>query len=86
MIKRILCDFLMMFLLFWAPWYATAFIGTIFIIIFKNYWEGALAAIIVDSLYSLPSSGIKTHFGVFTLSALALVCASEYIKNRIRVM
>ncbi len=84
MIKRVIADIVLFASLFFAPWYWTAILAVIFMILFRRYWEGALAAFFIDALYSVPDTKIYGHFGVFTASALILFLIMENIKSKIR--
>lgn len=83
MTKRIIADTALFICVFWAPWYVTAGLSFIFIILFAEYWEAAAAGLIIDSLYSLPGQKITAGFGVFSLSALLALYLSSLIKTKI---
>lgn len=84
MIKRILCDIVLFGSLFLAPWYWTAVLAAIFVILFPKFWEGVVAAFFIDSFYSISSAGFYAHFGMFTASALAFLLLSETARSKIR--
>ena len=84
MLKRIICDFVLFAFVFLAPWYWTAGLIAVFIIVFNQFWEGVVAALIIDSIYYVPGGGFASRLGVFTLSFLVLFYASYAIKNKIR--
>jgi len=70
--------------LFFAPWYWTMILAVIFMILFRWFWEGALAAFFIDVLYSVPSVRIYGHFGIFTASAIILLLIFEILKKKLR--
>jgi hypothetical protein len=57
-------------------------------ILFQRYWEGVVAMLFLDSLYSLPTTSVNWriygHFGIFTVSAIILLLIIENLKTRIR--
>ncbi|MEK9183469.1 MAG: hypothetical protein AAB890_00120 [Patescibacteria group bacterium] len=84
MIKRIICDFILFAFVFLAPWYWTAGLIAVFIIILSQFWEGVIAALIIDSIYYVPDGEFSSRLGILTLFFLALFYASYAIKNKIR--
>ena len=82
--KRIICDLILFAFMFLAPWYWTAGLIAVFIIIFNRFWEGAAAALIIDSIYYVPAGGFVSKLGIFTLSFLILFYVSCAIRNKIR--
>jgi hypothetical protein len=84
MIKRILADIFLFAGLFFAPWYWMVILAVIFMILFRRYWEGVVAAFFLDALYSVPNSGLYGHFGIFTAVALILLFILETFKKKIR--
>ncbi|MFA4890084.1 MAG: hypothetical protein WC587_00395 [Candidatus Paceibacterota bacterium] len=85
MIKRIIADVIFFSCLFILPWQWTAVLAVVFIILFGNFWEAALAGLIFDSLYSIPGAKIYGRFGIFTATALVLVLVSKIIRKKIRL-
>lgn len=85
MTKRIIADIILFVCVFWAPWYATAGLLFIFIVLFAEYWEAVAVGLAIDSLYSLPEQKIMAGFGVFSLSALLALCLSSFIKTKINI-
>lgn len=85
MAKRIFADIILFLSLFFAPWYATAGLGAVFIILFPDFWEAVLAAIFLDAMYGSETTGFYGKFGVFTLAALILILFIGRIKKQIRV-
>jgi len=84
MIKRIICDIGLFLGIFFLPWWGTAILAFIFMILFKRFWEGVIAMLFIDSLYSLPTSKFYGHFGIFIVSAIILLLIIENLKTRIR--
>lgn len=84
MLKRIICDFVLIAFVFLAPWHWTAALIAIFIILFQLFWEGVAAALIIDSIYYVPSVAFGSKFGILTLSFLTLFYISYAVKNKIR--
>ena len=85
--KRILADVLILSLFFWSPWYFTAIMAIVFILLFENYWEGALLALIADSFYSLPEAKFFSGgFGFLTLSSLLVLQLASFVKSKIKVL
>lgn len=85
MIRRLVADFILFFSLFIFPWYWTAVLVFVFIILFENFWEAILAGFIFDALYSIPSAKIYGRFGIFTAVAAILVLLSKIIRKKIRI-
>jgi len=83
--KRIFCDVVLLALLFYCPWYLAAAAIFAFAVIFPGYWEGVVAALIIDSFYSVSSLSFKGGFGMFTLPAMVLVYLSGIIRSKIRI-
>ena len=69
----------------WAPWYLTAAFIVVFALLFEKYWEAVVAALVIDSFYSLPGRAILPGFGLFTLSSLLILYVLSLIKNKIRL-
>lgn len=84
MIKRIVCDIILFLFLLFAPWYWTAVLAIIFMILFRRYWEGVVIAVFFDTLYSLPDAKFYGRFGIFTAVALILFFVLENLKKKIR--
>ena len=84
MIKRIICDILLFAVIFWGPWWAAVIMGLAGVIIFKNYWEAALGAIFMDSIYYIPSGRLWGNFGIFTASFVVIILITEKIRKQIR--
>ena len=85
--KRILADILFVCLFVFTPWQLTAIFAVIFMLLFENYWEGAVVAIIADSFYSLPEAKFFAGgFGFFTLSSLFILYVSSFVKNKIKII
>lgn len=80
-------DIVVCCLLFFTPWYFTAIFAIIFMLLFENYWEGAVVAVIADSFYSLPEAKFFSGgFGFFTLSSLLVLSISSFIKSKIKIL
>jgi len=84
--ERIIADIFVFCLFFWAPWQITAVAVIVFIILFENYLEGTVAALIADSFYSLPEISFWRGFGFFTLSSLLILYISSFAKSKIKIM
>lgn len=84
MIKRILCDIIIFISLFLAPWWVTVVLGTVFMVLFRRYWEGVVVAVFIDALYSVQTAKFYAHFGIFTISAIILFFILSIIKKKIR--
>lgn len=84
MVKRVIADIVLFASIFWFPWYVTAGLGIVGIILFRRYWEGVVAAVFLDALYSIPDAKIYGHFGIFTASSVVLMLIMENIKTKIR--
>lgn len=85
MLKRIICDIILLAAVFLGPWWLVTTMGLLFIVLFKNYWEALVAAIFMDSLYYVPSGKIWGNFGIFTLASLIIIIAIEKFKKQIRI-
>jgi hypothetical protein len=85
MIKRIICDIILFFAIFFLPWWGTVLLAFIFMILFKWFWEGIVVALFIDSLYSLPLARIYGRFGFFTISATLILLIIENIRPKIRI-
>ncbi len=85
MIKRIFADIALFLSIFFAPWYAAAGLGIVFIILFPRFWEAVLAGVFLDAMYGSENAGIYGRFGIFTLMALVLILFIERIKKQIRI-
>ena len=83
-IKRVIADVVLFSAIFFAPWYWTAGLAVLFIILFPRYWEAVLAGFLLDAMYSVPTQGFYGRFGIFTISALILLLVLGGIKKRIR--
>lgn len=74
-------------LFFWTPLYLTAIFAVIFMLLFENYLEGAVVAIIADSFYSLPGAKFFAGgFGLFTLLSLLILYLSSFVKSKIKIL
>lgn len=82
--KRIVSGIILLFILFFAPWWVAALLSAIFIFVFNNYWEGVFVAILLDVLYSIPNTRIYGHFGIFTFIGLFLFLVSKNFKKKLR--
>jgi len=85
MLKRIICNAVLLATVFLGPWWLTATIGFLFVVLFKNYWEAFIAGAFMDALYYIPSDKLWGNFGIFTLSFLLLIIITEKIKKQIRI-
>jgi len=83
-IKRIIGDIILFLVIFFLPWWGTAILVFVFMILFKHFWEGVVAMLFIDSLYSLGTAKFYGHFGIFTVSAIILFLIIENLKTRIR--
>jgi len=86
MIKRVICDIVLFLSVFFLPWYLTAILAAIFIILFRYFWEGALAALFMDAIHSVPTNGVYAHFGLFTVLAVILILIIEKVRTRLRFL
>jgi hypothetical protein len=84
-IKRIICDVLLLAIIFWGAWWQAALLAIIFVIVFKSYWEAVVAAVIMDSLYYIPTGKLWGNFGIFTVCFFLFILATEKIKKLIMV-
>jgi len=84
MIKRIIFDIVLFLGIFFLPWWGTVVLTLVFMILFRRFWEGVIAMLFIDSLYSLPSAKFYGHFGIFIISAIVLLLIIENLKTRIR--
>ncbi len=84
MVKRIIADIVLFLGIFFLPWWVTVILTFIFIILFRWFWEGIIAMLFIDSLYSLPDVKFYGHFGIFIVSAVILLLIIENLKTRIR--
>lgn len=85
MIKRIICDLILFFALFFLPWWGTVLLAFIFMILFRCFWEGIVVALFIDSLYSFPDAKFYGRFGFFIISAALILLIIENIRPRIRI-
>lgn len=85
MIKRLVADIALFLCLFTLPWYWTAALAAVFIILFENFWEAILAGLILDTLYSIPNARIYGRFGIFTTTAAALVLLIKMSRKKVRL-
>jgi len=84
MTRRIIAGVVLFLSLFLVSWQWTAVLTVIFVILFRNFWEAALAGFIIDALYSIPNAGIYSRFGFFTATALIIILLSKIIRKKIR--
>jgi len=84
MIKRIICDIILFLGIFFLPWWGTAILTFVFMILFRRFWEGVAAIFFIDSLYSLPAAKFYGHFGIFIVPAIILFLIVENLKTKIR--
>lgn len=84
MIKRIIFDIMFFGSLFVLPWYATAGLGIIGLVLFRKFWEMILAGFIIDALYYAPGQKFIGHFGLFTAGAIILFLIFDFIKKKMR--
>ncbi|MBU4223637.1 hypothetical protein KJ934_00140 [Patescibacteria group bacterium] len=85
MAKRIICDIALLASVFLLNWYWTAILAVVFMILFRYFWEGAIAVFILDYIYSIPGSHLCGRFGIITVFSIVLVLAIENLKSRIRI-
>lgn len=81
---RILCDIVLFLSLFFAPWWGTAALAVIFMVLFNRCWEAVAAMIFLDTLYSIPNAKIYGRFGVFTIIFLILFFTIDNFKKKLR--
>ena len=68
------------------PWWITLMAGIVFSLKFKRYWEFPIAGLVIDSLFSSPSSGELFDLKVATLLIFAAIFVSiEYMKNYLNI-
>ena len=85
--KRILADVFIVSLFFLAPWQLTAIFGIVFMLLFENYWEGIVIALVADAFYSLPESKFFSGgFGFFTLLSLLIFYLVSFVKSKIKIL
>lgn len=66
------------------PWYATAGLGIIGLVLFRKFWEVILVGFIIDALYYVPGQNFIGRFGFFTAGAAILFVVFYFIKKKIR--
>lgn len=55
MTKRITAGIILLFSIFWAPFWLQVFLALVFLFYFKNYYEFVLLFLLSDLLYAVPS-------------------------------
>lgn len=83
--RRLFGNLVLFGLLFFAPWHFVVVAIFILNIFFPKYWEGVVAGLIMDSMYSLDSLSFSAGFGWITFFSFVLVFFSGFIRNKLRV-
>jgi hypothetical protein len=68
--KRLFFDFILVFSLFYLPWWLTSILGMCFVLIFVNPFEVLVIGIFLDSLYGEPNTSFWISHVFFALSSL----------------
>jgi len=61
--RRFISSIVFFVLIFFTPWWFSFLLGIFFLIIYQNFWELLLGAIIIDLSFGTPLS----QFGGFTM-------------------
>lgn len=81
---RIIFDIVFFIFIFLLPWYISLPIIALAIIFIGNFWEGALAALAVESFYYTPSASPDVRFGMFFVGAVLLLFIMRFVKGKMR--
>ena len=84
MLKRILADIILFASLVFAPWYWTAVLAVVGLVLFRKFWEIIALGFLIDALYSLPVSGIIARFGFFTIASVVLFLITNVVRKELR--
>ncbi len=84
MIKRIFADIILFASLVFAPWYVTAGLAVVGLVLFRKFWEIIIMGFLIDALYSLPDARIIGRFGFFTIIGAILFLTADAIKKELR--
>ncbi|NOY35733.1 MAG: hypothetical protein GXP44_02345 [bacterium] len=85
MMKRIIADIVLFLSVFFAPWYFTALLAFLFVVLFPKFWEAVLAGLFLDAMYGGETAGVYGRFGLFTAISAIVVFAIERVKRQIRI-
>lgn len=84
MIKRICFDVILIGALFFLPWYVTAGLAVVGLVLFRKFWEIVITGFLIDALYSLPDTKIIGRFGFFIIIGAILFLAADAVKKELR--
>jgi len=82
--KRIAINIAFFFSILFLPWWASALLGVISLFLFSSFYELIFWAFVSDLLYGAPVVSLYGFNVIFTLSALVLFIAVEFLKKSIR--
>lgn len=78
---RISADILLFVSAFCLPWWLTTLLLVVFLVVFRMYWEGVVASLLVDLLYA-PSSSLALVTYRFTFGSIALLLLTRLVARR----
>lgn len=85
MTLRIFVNIILFLSIFYLPWWSTIFFILLGTFLFRNFYEGIFAGLLLDLLYG---TGVKEFYGVwfvFTASTLIFFVIGERLKKNIRI-
>lgn len=71
--------------LFVLPWYITAGLAIVGLLLFRKFWEIIALGFLIDALYSAPDAEIIGRFGFFTIISAILFLAVSTMRKQIRM-
>ncbi len=84
MVKRILFLILLVFCVFFTPYFIYLPLALFGLIYFKNYWEGLVAVFLSDMIYNTPEAKFYGLVFISTIIFLIIFFVIEIIKQKIR--
>jgi hypothetical protein len=79
MIFRVILSFILLFLVFFLPWWANVILIIALAFYFKNYYEAVILGLIMDAIYG-SFVVFDSFIYMFTISFLIMI----YVVNKIR--
>jgi hypothetical protein len=83
--SRIIADGILFFSVLYAPWWITAAAVFSCVIYFKNFYEAFFIGFLFDTLYGAKFTGIHGFRFFFSIFALLLLFAVQFVKEKIRM-
>jgi len=85
MALRIFINIILLLSIFYLPWWTTALLVLSGIFVFKNFYEGIFAGLLLDALYGTKTAEFMGVWFVFTTSFFVLYVLSTRLKKNIRI-